>query len=466
MEGLDMAHIEKIEGKRGTTYRFIVSGGFDTNGKRITHKKTWKPPEGMTPRQIEKALQRAAMDFERSIEQGFILDNRQTFAEYAAYVLDLKERGGTKRKTLDRYKELLIRINQAIGHLKLADIRPQHLNSFYKNLSEPGIRAGGGHAIAKIDLAAWMKANKTSRAALASVSGISAATVSTAVRGNPIQEAKALAIATAMGKKLCDVFTVEQNSEPLSDRTVLAYHRLISIVLAQAEKEMLVPYNAASKATPPKATKKAPNYFQPETISEILKALEAEPLKWQLITHLLLVTGCRRGEIMGLKWEKVDFQKNRITIDQALITSPSMGVYESTTKTSDVRYLNLPSETMSLLKQYRREQLKLQIANGDRWLHTGYVFTQDNGEHMNPDSITGWLNDFSKRHGLPHINPHAFRHTVASVLLANGTDIVTVAAQLGHASASTTENFYAHIIEENKAKASECIADVLLRKKA
>lgn len=461
-----MATIEKIPGKTGTTYRITVSGGFNSAGKRIRHRMTYKPEPGMTARQIQKAVQRAAADFERSIEQGFTLDNRQTFAEYAAYVLDLKERGGTKRKTLDRYKELLIRINQAIGHLKLADIRPQHLNSFYKNLSEPGIRAGGGHAIAKIDLAAWMKANKTSRAALASVSGISAATVSTAARGNPIQEAKALAIATAMGKKLCDVFTVEQNSEPLSDRTVLAYHRLISIVLAQAEKEMLVPYNAASKATPPKATKKAPNYFQPETISEILKALEAEPLKWQLITHLLLVTGCRRGEIMGLKWEKVDFQKNRITIDQALITSPSMGVYESTTKTSDIRYLSLPSETMSLLKQYRREQLKLQIANGDRWLHTGYVFTQDNGEHMNPDSITGWLNDFSKRHGLPHINPHAFRHTVASVLLANGTDIVTVAAQLGHASASTTENFYAHIIEENKAKASECIADVLLRKKA
>ena len=461
-----MATIEKIPGKTGTTYRITVSGGFNSAGKRIRHRMTYKPEPGMTARQIQKAVQRAAADFERSIEQGFTLDNRQTFAEYAAYVLDLKERGGTKRKTLDRYKELLIRINQAIGHLKLADIRPQHLNSFYKNLSEPGIRAGGGHAIAKIDLAAWMKANKTSRAALASVSGISAATVSTAARGNPIQEAKALAIATAMGKKLCDVFTVEQNSEPLSDRTVLAYHRLISIVLAQAEKEMLVPYNAASKATPPKATKKAPNYFQPETISEILKALEAEPLKWQLITHLLLVTGCRRGEIMGLKWEKVDFQKNRITIDQAVITSPSMGVYESTTKTSDIRYLSLPSETMSLLKQYRREQLKLQIANGDRWLHTGYVFTQDNGEHMNPDSITGWLNDFSKRHGLPHINPHAFRHTVASVLLANGTDIVTVAAQLGHASASTTENFYAHIIEENKAKASECIADVLLRKKA
>ena len=461
-----MATIEKIAGKTGVSYRITVSGGFDTAGKRIRHRMTYKPEPGMTAKQTEKAVQRAAADFERSIEQGYALDNRQTFAGYAAYVLDLKERDGTKAKTLDRYKELMIRINQAIGHLKLADIRPQHLNSFYKNLAEPGIREGVGSATAKIDLAAWLKANKKSRASIAEAAGVAASTVNTAVRGNPVQEAKAAAIAQAMGKKLREVFTVEQNMEPLADRTVLAYHRLISIILSQAEKEMLVPYNAAAKATPPKAAKKAPNYFQPETISEILKALEAEPLKWQLITHLLLVTGCRRGEIMGLKWEKVDFENSRVKIDRALIVSPSKGVYESTTITSDVRYLTLPAETMSLLRQHKREQLRLQLANGDRWISSGYVFTQDNGDRLNPDSITAWLNDFSARHGLPHINPHAFRHTVASVLLANGTDIVTVAAQLGHASASTTENFYAHIIEENKAKASECIADVLLRKKA
>lgn len=461
-----MATIEKITGKTGTTYRISVSGGFDTAGKRIRHRVTYKPEPGMTARQIQKAVQRAAADFERSIEQGYVLDNKQSFAEYASYVLDLKERDGTKAKTLDRYRELMIRINQAIGHIKLADLRPQHLNAFYKNLMEPGIRLRAGIATTKIDLAAWLKENKKTRAGIAEAAGVAASTVSAAAQGKPIQETKAEAIAKAMGKKLHDVFTVEQNMEPLADKTILAYHRLISIILTQAEKEMLVPYNAAAKATPPKATKKAPNYFQPETISEILKALEAEPLKWQLITHLLLVTGCRRGEIMGLKWDKVDFKNNRVTIDRALIVSPSKGVYESTTKTSDIRYLNLPAETMTLLKQHKREQLRVQIANGDRWIHTGYVFTQDNGDRMNPDSITAWLNDFSKRHSLPHINPHAFRHTVASVLLANGTDIVTVAAQLGHASASTTENFYAHIIEENKARATECIADVLLRKKA
>ena len=461
-----MATIEKYTGKDGLTYRITVYAGFDTQGKRIRHRMSYKPTPGMTPRQIEKAAQKAAMDFERSIEQGFALDNRQTFAEYAAYVLDLKQRTGTKARTIDRYQDMMVRINQAIGHIKLADLRPQHLNSFYKNLAEPGIRIGGGSATVRIDMVAWLKKNKLSRGKLAEKAGVSAATVGVAVKGESIKIEKAQAIAQAMDKKVDEVFKVEKNMEPLADKTILEHHRLISTILAQAEKEMLVPYNAAAKATPPRTTKKDPNYFQPETISAILEALESEPLKWRLITHLLIVTGCRRGEIMGLKWEKVDFENSRVKIDRALVSSKSKGVFEESTKTSDIRYLALPRETMDLLRQHKREQLRLQLANGDRWLHTGYVFTQDNGDHMNPDSITGWLKDFSTRHDLPHINPHAFRHTVASVLLANGTDIVTVSKQLGHASITTTESFYSHIIEENKAKAADCIANVLIRKKA
>ena len=461
-----MATIEKLTGKTGTTYRITVYSGFDTQGKRIRHRMAYKPTPGMTARQTEKAVQRAAADFERSIEQGYALDNRQTFAEYAAYVLELKERTGVRATTLDRYRGLLERINAAIGHIKLADLRPQHLNAFYKNLAEPGLRACSGSAAAKVDLAKYLKEHKLSRAAIAEKAGISPVTVGVAVKGESITEEKAAAIAKALGKRTEELFTVRQNMESLSDKTVLEHHRLISTILAQAEKEMLVPYNAAAKASPPKVEKHDPNYFQPGEIAAILSALEKEPLKWQLITHLMIVTGCRRGEIMGLQWEKVDFDHNRVKIDKSLVTSKSKGIYLGNTKTSDVRWLNLPKETMDLLRQHKRDQLRLQLANGDRWINSGFVFTQDNGEAMNPTSITSWLREFSARHNLPHINPHAFRHTVASVLLANGTDIVTVSKQLGHASVNTTENFYSHIIEENKAKASECIADVLLRKKA
>lgn len=226
---------------------------------------------------------------------------------------------------------------------------------------------------------------------------------------------------------------------------------------------MLVPYNAAEKATPPKVARKEPNYFQPAEIRAILDALDKEPLKWRAIVNLLIVTGCRRGEIMGLKWEKVSFDLNRIKIDRALLYTKSNGVYEDSTKTSDVRYLRIPAETMQLLREWKEEQEHNRLVYANLWTNSGYVFTREDGRPMNPDSITCWLREFSERHGLPHINPHAFRHTVASVLISNGTDVVTVSKQLGHASVTTTEGFYAHMIEEQKAKASECIADVLLR---
>lgn len=460
-----MANIKKIEGKGGVSYKITVFSGTDMQGRQVRHYRTWKPEPGMTARQMEKAVQRAAMDFERELELGYQADNRQTFAEYAEYVLSLKERAGIKPKTLYEYRAQLVRVNAAIGHMKLQDIRPQHLNSFYKNLAEEGVRKNGYRATATVDLGAILKEKKMTREKLAKLAGISATTVTTACRRKKIQGAKAEQIAKALEMPVSKLFDLEQDTTPLSAKSLLAYHRLIHTILHEAEREMLVVYNAATKATPPKDVKKDPNYFQPETISEILDKLEYEPLKWRLITHLLIVTGCRRGEIMGLKWEKIDFNTNQIRIDSALKYLPDVGTYEGDTKTGNTRTLYLPEETMQLLRQHKRDCLELRLKNGDRWQDSGYVFIRDDGSPMNPDSIGSWLSDFAKRHNLPHINPHAFRHTVASVLIANGTDVVTVSKQLGHHKISTTEDFYSHLIEQNKEKAADCIAATLLRRK-
>ena len=135
-----------------------------------------------------------------------------------------------------------------------------------------------------------------------------------------------------------------------------------------------------------------------------------------------------------------------------------------TTKTDDERFLKLPSETMALLREYRTWYLEFQISNGDRWENSGYLFVQDNGLPGHPDSITGWMGEFSDRHGLPHINPHKFRHTMASLLYFNGADAVAISKRLGHAKVSTTQNFYAHVIAEADAQAAESIADAILRR--
>ncbi len=381
--------------KRGNAYQIRVSCGYNAAGKHIMRSHTWKPEPGMTAKQTEKELQRQIVAFENKVKQGYAAENRLTFEKYAEYVMQLKETKGKKHRTLDRYAEMLQRINPAIGYMKIEDIRPGHLNDFYAQLAKPGQNKKTG------------------------------------------------------GR--------------LSNKTILEHHRLISTILAQAEKEMLIPYNPASRAEPPQPQKKEVTYFQPDEIIAIRDALESEPIKWRTATHLLLITGCRRGEIMGLKWAKVDFENNRIHIDNNLQYTAARGLYEETPKTAaSVRNIKLPAETMQLLWQYRSWQARQQLASGDRWTYTDYVFTQENGKPMHPDSLTDWLGKFSKRHDLPHINPHAFRHTMASILYFNGMDSVTISKRLGHAKVSTTADIYAHIIQEADERAAECIGDVVL----
>ena len=460
-----MATIKRLEGKRGVSYKITVHCGYDSEYRKIRHYKTWKVPEGWSKKRAEKEAQKIALLFEQEIQDGFLLDDRQTFAEYADYVIALKERNGIKHTTIQFYRYLMERITLAIGRSKLSEIHPQHLNAFYKTLMEKGIRTTAKRTHSKIDLGAYLKNRRITREKFAEQAGISHTTVTSACRGQQIQLDKADRISSALGEKTEDLFVLEDNFAPLSSKTVKEYHRFIRVMLAQAKRGMLVSYNAAAKAQPPKVKKAHVNYFQPDEVAAILDALETEPLKWRTITHLLIVTGCRRGEIMGLKWSKVDWENHRIKIDNNLLYSKEYGIYEGSTKTENIRYIKLPIETMKLLRQFHAQQQKLRLLNGDRWKNLDFVFTQDDGQPMNPGGITSWLSDFSKRHQLPHINPHAFRHTVASVLIANRLDIVTVSKQLGHTKVSTTDYYYAHIIEDEKSKASECIADVMLRRK-
>lgn len=460
-----MANIKKIEGKTGAAYQITVTTGRDSNGKQVRHYKTWRPPKKMTDRQIEKALDDLARDFEREIEQGYIADDRQTFDKYAEYVFKLKAAEGAKHKTVESYRNLMQRISPELGYRKLKDIRPSHLNNFYVALAEPGLRKNGGKAKAKPGLRDKVKARCPSHKAFAELAGVSAATVDAACRGKIISEATARKIAEALSVKPESLFTILKDETPLSAKTILEYHRCIHAVLEQACKEMLVPYNAADKANPPKVTQREVNYFQPAQVLAILNALEKEPLKWKVFTHLLIVTGCRRGEIAGLKWKNVDLKAAKIRIDCTLLYAKGKGIYENTTKTGDIRNLSIPSETVTLLEEYQAWWDNLKEENGERWSGNDYVFVQDDGKPIDPNSVTRWLSRFSARHGLPHINPHAFRHTAASAMTKRKLDPVTVSKRLGHSRVSTTMDIYSHLFEEADAEASETIADVLLRAK-
>ena len=486
-----MPNITPRKNKNGeiTSYTIRVYHGYDSEGKRLKpYTMSYKPAQGMTERQIEKEVQRQAMLFEEQCKLGYAPDNKQTFAQYAEYVLRNKEESGTKHRTLSRYRELLQRINAGIGHIKLVDLRPAHLTELYSQLRQSGIRKGSSRAFPIADLKELIKAKGLTKKRAAELSGVSETTLSVAYRGSSISGETAETICKALKIPVNKAFRVEQDSRPLSEKTVQEHHRLISLVLSYAEKEMLVPYNAAAKViNKPKAERSHEvNYFEPEELDRIRDSLSTEPLKWQTITHLLLVTGCRRGEIMGLKWSAVDLESGTIKINNNLLYSKELGVYQDTTKTTTSdRIVKLAPETTELLKEYRAywEQFRrdtgtewnsfIEIADGKGNKHherAEFLFIKESGSEvgypMHPDSVTDWLNKFSARHSLPHINPHAFRHTLASVLCLNGIDMTTISKWLGHKNVTTTMNIYEHILDKGREQVADCVADVILRKKA
>ncbi len=464
-----MANIQERRDKTGKliSYSIRIFRGRGADGKQL---KPWTATFDVSPTWTEKSARKKAeafaATFEKECKEGTTSDSRRRFSEYCDYVILLKESRGAKHKTITSYKDLTARIYPEIGHIKLKDLRADDLNRLYTKLSKTTAKATTAKSV--VDLPAILKEKHLTRSALAKAAGLAECTVSAAVRGDSCSVKTAGAISDALGLKLEKAFLFLNENKKLSAKTVTEHHRLISTVLKQAVKEGLIPFNIAANAEPPKVERKEVKSLQAADLPAILSALEAEPLKWQAITHLLLITGARRGEILGLKWSAVDFTNNRLHICNNVLYSADKGIYQDTPKTANsVRWVSVPAETMDLLKIWKRYQAEDAKTKGGFFRNPdGLLFTQEDGSPLHPDSVTTWLSRFSKRHNLPHVNPHKFRHTMASMLIYKQVDPVTVSKRLGHSQVSTTVDIYSHIMEEADRQSADLLAGIFLKKQA
>lgn len=415
-----MANVEPLKNKDGeiTSYRIRVYKGRDLNGKKLKpYEMTWKIPPKATEKQIEKKLNEVVVLFENECKEGTVISNKkQTFREYAEYVMKLKKKEKKKHRTLKRYGELLERINPAIGHIKMCELNPQILNKFYEQLAQNGMNLKtGGY---------------------------------------------------------------------LSDKTILEHHRVISTIYEKYKKENNLPYNIAENATPPVYKKKEANFLEIETIETIRKYLRNEPLKWQVALELLIFTGGRRGEIAGLKINKINISECTVDISEALLYASDIGVYTDDTKTeSSDRLLSIPESIMILVEMLIKELKEKPQLLGDKWTDSGYLLTQENGKPMHPDSITDYCKKFRKKYNevikkenpnltkeelekilIPNMNPHAFRHSHASILIFNGTDLESLRKRLGHASSVVTQTVYSHLLKNADKKTCDTFASNFIKK--
>ncbi len=447
--------------KRGDTYKITVSCGYDINGKQIRRNTTWKPASGMTKKQIEKELERQTVLFEERCRTGQYLDGSIRFADFAEKWMNDYADKQLKAKTVAGYKELLKRINPAIGHIKLEQIQPQHLLQFYDNLSESGIRKDAKYAPI-IDLKAFLKKKKLSNEKFAKKAGVSSTTVSTVCHGGHVSEHCSTLIAEALKKKHSDCFRPVEESRGLSQKTILHHHRLIPAILNTAVQWQVIFSNPCTRIKAPKVDRSEAKYLDDMETIRLFELLESEPIMYRTIITLLVYSGLRRGELCGLEWRDIDFKNKIISIERASLYLPEKGIYEDSTKNyTSERVIKVSDQAFKLLLEYKMWQNGERIKMGDKWIDTGKVFTQSTGKAIHSDTITGWFHKFVARNNLPNICVHSLRHTNASLLIANNVNITTVSKRLGHANTATTTKIYAHAIRTADEIAADTLQDIL-----
>ena len=141
---------------------------------------------------------------------------------------------------------------------------------------------------------------------------------------------------------------------------------------------------------------------------------------------------------------------------------PELGVYNDTTKNkSSERVISIPQAMTDLLKEHKKNQIEERLKLGDLWHENNNVFKGVDGRPIHPDTISSWFRKFIAKNNLPEISIHSLRHTNATLLIASGTNIRTVANRLGHSTPTTTGNIYAHAIKTADEAAADALNDIL-----
>lgn len=375
--------------KRGNSYLIRVYYGYDINHKQIEHSMTWKPPKGMTPRQIEKEVNRQAVLFEENIRNGIVFSSIK-FADFLEqWKKDYAEKK-YKLTTIDTMTHIMKRVKEELGHYKLSKITSRILQEFVKSLSD----------------------------------------------GN-------------------------KDYNPLGPKTVRNYIHYVSSVLEYAVKLGLISTNPCHNVSLPAKKKAQYEMYSVEEAQTFIDTLIKEaPIMFQCYFLLAIYGGLRRGELCGLTWDNIDFDKKIITIEKAVYHISKKGNMVDTPKSEmSNRCLKLPAVLFPYFRRlqdfYTNEQKRL----GNLWTETNFVFKKEFGTGISPLKPNRWLHKFCESENIKYVVPHSLRHLCASLMIDSGASVKTVQGYMGHSDAGTTLNIYAQAFARSQAIASEAVAN-------
>lgn len=250
----------------------------------------------------------------------------------------------------------------------------------------------------------------------------------------------------------------------LSPSTVEIVHRIIKNCLEQAYKDDIIIKNVANYAILPKANKKDIRVLTKEEQKQLLKYLDKS--EYKCIFILFLFCGLRRGELLALKWQDIDFEAGEMhiqrTINRIRINNGKSKLVEGTTKTScSDRTIPLLDNIVHLLKKHRAQQKLDKMIALDIYTDDDYVFAGKLGKPIDPSYFRKLLNEEIKKAGIKDINIHALRHTFATRAIENKIDPKILQVLLGHSSYKITMDTYVHVMQDEKKEAMNKLKGLL-----
>lgn len=247
------------------------------------------------------------------------------------------------------------------------------------------------------------------------------------------------------------------------------YNILQSIFKHAVEWKVLV-HDPMEGVTKPKSAKIEMQFYDKDEIAHLLELVKTLKPRHRLMVKLTLAGGLRRGELLGISYDAVDFAKNQIHIKRSLQHSKKDGFRLKGTKTGENRIVSFPPSLMKEFHNYYIKQLNLKMEMGSLWkgfkdIHGEEVmlFVSDEyGQPYSPAAVTRFWGNFMKRNEeIKRIRFQDLRHSSASLILSEGVNMKVLQKRLGHKNIKTTLNVYSHITEKDDEKASNVFKDLL-----
>ena len=263
-------------------------------------------------------------------------------------------------------------------------------------------------------------------------------------------------------KHIQDYYTYELEELGVSANTVIHRHANIRKALQYAFKTDRIDSNPADKVQRPKKVQFETIPYNGEELEELFAAVKGTDLELGVI--LAAFYGLRRSEVVGLKWDAIDFDRNVITIrhtvTQTIVDGKYVELAKDRTKTkSSHRSLPLVPPFEALLKELRKKQEEYMDLCGNSYCedYLDYVYVNAIGQRIKPGYLTQAFPGFLEKHGLRRIRFHDLRHSCATLLYANGVALKDIQEWLGHSDIGTTSNIYTHLDYNSKVASANKI---------